>query len=98
MTSLNVLLFSKRSPSRLFTIVNDDNVVGYTLVYYSRDLQRLLWDGEVERVRKRGAQRRTWLKDILEWTKMNYNDCIRSAMDRRRWRLVVANLKNETTS
>ena len=41
----------------------------------------------------RGAQRRTWMKDILEWTKMNYNDCIRSAMDRRRWRHVVANLK-----
>ena len=50
----------------------------------------------VEGVRRRGAQRSTWMKDILEWTKLNYNDFIRSAMDRRRWRLVGANLKNET--
>ena len=59
-------------------------------------LQRLLLDGKVEGLRKPGSQTRTWMKEILERIEMNYNDCIRSAMDRRRWRLVVANLKNET--
>ena len=55
-------------------------------------LQRLLLEGKVEGTKRRGAQRRTWMKDISEWTGMNYKNCVRCAMDRRRWRRMVANL------
>ena len=53
---------------------------------------RLLIDGKVEGTRRCGAQRRTWAKDITDWSGMDYPKCIRLASDRRQWRLLVANL------
>ena len=56
--------------------------------------QRLLLDGKVEGTRRRGAQRRTWAKDIVDWADMDYTSCVRLAYDRKAWRLLVADLFN----
>ena len=37
-------------------------------------------------------KRRTQLANIKEWTKISYNDCIRVAQDRERWRSMTADL------
>ena len=33
-----------------------------------------------------------WTDNIKEWTKISYNDCIRVAQDRERWRSMTAYL------
>ena len=57
--------------------------------------QRPLLEGKVERVRRRGAPRNMWTRDIIKWTKLNYVECVRCADDRRKWRAMIANLGNE---
>ena len=37
-------------------------------------------DGNVERTRRRGAQRKTRAKDITDWAGLDYSKCIRLAM------------------
>ena len=58
-------------------------------------MQRLLLDGKIEGVRRRGAQRRTWAKDITDWAGKDYTTCIRLASNRTNWRLLVADLLNK---
>ena len=58
----------------------------------SEGFQRLLLDGKIEGTRRRGAQRRTWVRDIVDWADMNYCECVRLAYDRKKWRLLVADL------
>ena len=57
--------------------------------------QSLLLEGKVEGVRRRGAPRNIWTRDIIKWTKLNYVECVRCADDRRKWRAMIANLGNE---
>ena len=56
------------------------------------DTQRLLLDGKINGKRSRGKQRLTWADNITEWIGMKYNECIRVAQDRGRWRSMTANL------
>ena len=49
-------------------------------------IQRLLMEGRINGRRGRGRPRTMWTDNIKEWTKMSYNDCIRVAQDRERWR------------
>ena len=56
------------------------------------DIQRLLLDGKINGKRSRGKQRLTWADNITEWIGMKYNECIRVAQDRGRWRSMTANL------
>ena len=39
-----------------------------------------------------GGPRIMWTDNIKEWTKISYNDCIRVAQDRERWRFMTADL------
>ena len=48
--------------------------------------QRLLMEGGINGRRGWGRQRTMWTDNIKEWTKISYNDCIRVAQDRERWR------------
>ena len=53
-------------------------------------IQRLLMEGRINGRRGRGRPRTMWTDNIKEWTKMSYNDCIRVAQDRERWRSMTA--------
>ena len=55
-------------------------------------IQRLLMEGRINGRRGRGRPRTMWTDNIKEWTKMSYNDCIRVAQDRERWRSMTADL------
>ena len=55
-------------------------------------LQRLLLEGRINGKRGRGRPRTMWMDNIKEWTKLNYNENIRMAQDREKWRSMVANL------
>ena len=55
-------------------------------------VQRLLMEGRINGRRERGRPRTMWTDNIKEWTKMSYNDCIRVAQDRERWRSMTADL------
>ena len=54
-------------------------------------VQRLLMEGRINGRRGRGRPRTMWTDNIKEWTKI-YNDCIRVAQDRERWRSMTADL------
>ena len=55
-------------------------------------VQRLLMKGRINGRRGRGRPRTMWTDNIKEWTKISYNDCIRVAQDRERWRSMTADL------
>ena len=55
-------------------------------------VQRLLMEGRINGGRGRGRPRTMWTDNIKEWTKISYNDCIRVAQDRERWRSMTADL------
>ena len=49
-------------------------------------VQWLLMEGRINGRRGRGRPRTMWTDNIKEWTKISYNECIRVAQDRERWR------------
>ena len=52
------------------------------------DLQIL--EGYVEGKRKVGRPRRTWMKDVIEWTGLgDYGKIKRAAEERKSWKLIV---------
>ena len=55
-------------------------------------VQRLLMEGRINGRRGRGRPRTMWTDNIKEWTKISYNDCIRVAQDRERWRSMTVDL------
>ena len=61
----------------------------------SSDLSHLqILEGYVEKKRKVGRPRRTWMKDIIEWTRLgDYGKVKRAAGERRSWRLIVVDLR-----
>ena len=54
--------------------------------------QRLLMEGTVEGVRRKGKQRRKWTTDVTEWMELSYAECTRLAYNRKAWRIRAANL------
>ena len=54
--------------------------------------QRLLMEGRINGRGGRGRPRTMWTDNIKERTKKSYNDCIRVAQDRERWRSMTADL------
>ena len=54
-------------------------------------VQGLLMEGRINGRRGRGRPRTMWMDNIKEWTKI-YNDCIRVAHNRERWRFMTADL------
>ena len=57
-------------------------------------LQRLLIEGRMNGRRGRGRPRTMWTDNIKKWTNLSYNDCIRAAQDRVRWRSMTDDLLN----
>ena len=55
-------------------------------------VQRLLIEGKINGRIGRGRPRTMWTDNIKEWTKISYNDCIRVAQGRERWRSMTADL------
>ena len=55
-------------------------------------VQRLLMKGRINGRRGRGWPRTMWTDNIKEWPRISYNDCIRVAQDRERWRSTTADL------
>ena len=50
-------------------------------------------EGYVEGKRKVGRPKRTWLKDIIEWTGLgNYGKVKRAAEETKSWKLIVVDL------
>ena len=60
------------------------------------NIQRLLLEGRMEGKRSRGRPRAEWIDNIREWTKMKqYNDLVKTAQDREKWRAMAANIQRE---
>ena len=55
----------------------------------AQKIQHHLLQGKLNGRRGRGRPRRTWLKDIAEWTGLSMIDATHAAQDRRRWRFMV---------
>ena len=53
-------------------------------------------EGRVEGKRKVGRPKRTWMEDIVKWTKLGtYDKVKRTAEERKNWKLIVVNLRFE---
>ena len=61
-------------------------------------MQKSLLEGKACAKRPRGRPRKSWMKSIMEWTKLNFEQCIRGAEDRDYWRGVTTNLLIEAVT
>ena len=60
------------------------------------NIQRMLVEGRVEGKRCKGRPRTEWTTNLHEWTQItSYEEMIRKAQNRERWRIVAVNLHNE---
>ena len=60
------------------------------------NIQRVLLEGKIEGTRHRGRPRIEWTDNIRQWTKINqYNELIVTAQNRKKWRIMTANLQKE---
>ena len=59
------------------------------------NMHRLILEGPLEEKLSRGRPRTERLTNISEWTGMRYEDLVRLAQDRERWRILTANLLKE---
>ena len=60
------------------------------------NIHRLLLEGKIEGTRPRGRPRTEWTDNIKDWTKIpQYDELIRRAQDRKKWRIMTANLQIE---
>ena len=55
-------------------------------------LQKRLLQGKIEGQRRRGRPRRTWMRDITEWTQLTVPQCMQQSGERRLWRRLTADL------
>ena len=61
--------------------------------YNKRRWGTTIADGRQDNGKRGWVRPRTvWTDNIKEWTKISYNDCIRVAQDRERWRSMTADL------
>ena len=61
----------------------------YGHVTRGNGLSKVILQGTVNGKRRRGAQRKTWLDNIKEWTKCNFDTTQGIARDREQWRNLV---------
>ena len=55
-------------------------------------MQKSLLEGTICAKRQRGRPHKSWMKNIMEWTKLNFEQCIRGAEDCDYWRGIRRNL------
>ena len=90
-TNEEVLQKMKTKRSLLNTIKKREMSIFWT--YNKRKWGTTMADeGRINGRRGRGRPRTMWTDNIKEWTKLSYNDCIRVAKDRQRWRSMTADL------
>ena len=86
-TNKDVCMLLKVSPSLL------NNIKRKKLKYFGHikrhdTICREILEGKIEGRRARGRQRRTWLDDIRDWTKLSVTECAGRARDRKEWRVI----------
>ena len=59
--------------------------------------QKFLLEGKIEGVKRRGAQKLTWMANIVKWTGLSFIECLRLAQNRKEWRFLAANLRQSET-
>ena len=60
------------------------------------NIQRVLLEGRIDGIRCRGRPRSEWTDNIKEWSNIShYNEMVLTAQDRKKWRIMTANLQKE---
>ena len=91
-TNGEVLHKMKTKRSLLNTIKKKEMSILCGHIIRRDNLQQLLMEGRINGRRGRGRPRTMWTDIIKIWTNISYNDCIRVAQDRERWRSMTADL------
>ena len=55
------------------------------------NIYRVLIAGKVDGKREKGGPITSWMKNIVQWTGLNYPDAVRTAQDKRRWKALSSN-------
>ena len=91
MTNKTVLHLAKTTRSIKFEI-KQRKIRYFGHIIRANKIQKTLLTGKVEGKRGRGRPRRTWVKDITQWTQRSMTQCVREANNREQWRYLSANL------
>ena len=74
---------------RLLEIVKRRKMTWYGHVQRAQNLATVTMQGKVNGRRARGRPRRTWIKDVQDWTNLGMEGLTAAARDRGRWRRVA---------
>ncbi len=61
------------------------------------NIHSMLLEGPLEGKVRRGRPRTEWITNITEWTGMRYEDLVRLAQDRVKWKVITAILQEDGT-
>ena len=77
---------------RLYSIIHTKKLkyFGHIIRQNGDTLHRTLLDGKVSGLRGRGRPRTTWTTNIMRWTGLDYEQAVRLAQDRQKWRTIQA--------
>ena len=86
-----------RCDKRLYNIIQTKKLkyFGHIIRQNGDTLPRTLIDGKVKGLRGRGRPRTTWTTNIIKWTGLNYEQAVRLAQDRQKWRTIASNPRQE---
>ena len=67
-----------------------------TTIFWTIDTRKgktkTMMEGNIERTRCRGKQRRTWTSDVMDWCGPSYTKCVRMAENRKEWSSMAVDL------
>ena len=86
-----------RCDKRLYNIIQTKNLkyFGHIILQNGDTLPKTLIDGKVKGLRGRGRPRTTWATNIIKLTGLNYEQAVRQAQDRQKWRTIASNPRQE---
>ena len=74
----------------LLTMLKKRKLRWYGHISRSSGMVKIILQGIVKGVRRRGRQKKRWENNIKEWTGMEFEDSLRAAEDREGWKGIVA--------
>ena len=77
---------------KLMNIINKRKCEYFGHSIRPNSIQRLLLEARIDRKRERGSPRIIWMDNIKDWLNLSYEDCIRNAENREKWRSITFNL------
>ena len=78
------------NPLQITNIIKKKKLQYFGHLMRHNNISRTLLDGHINGKRSRGRPRAMWSHNIIEWTGKNYENAVRTAKDRKKWKSIIS--------